>query len=123
MKRVPARDVDTYLAAIPEAARDALEKLRRIIKAAAPQAIEVISYKIPIYKYKGHLVGFSASRQHCSFHIMSPTLMNAFKHELKEYETTTATIHFSVDKPLPAALVTKLVKARIDENERRTSGT
>jgi uncharacterized protein YdhG (YjbR/CyaY superfamily) len=115
--------VDRYLAALPEDVRIALEKLRKIIKAAAPGTTEVVSYKIPIFKYRGHpLVGFGATKKHCSFYVMSssmiPKLAQARDTKLKGFDVNGATIHFTPDKPLPAALVTKLVKERIAENER-----
>lgn len=112
-------DVDGYLAAVPEEARAALEKLRRIIKAAAPNAVESISYQIPTFKYHGPPVAFAASKGHCGFYVMSPSVMAAYKQELKPYDTATATIRFPADKPLPAALVKKLVEARMEENEAR----
>ncbi len=117
-KRIaPASDVDDYLAAVPEEARAALEKLRKTIQAAVPKATEVISYQIPTFKYHGALVGFGAFSKHCSFFIMSTAVMAAHRNELKSYDTAKATIHFAANKPLPAALVQKLVKARIAENE------
>lgn len=118
-KRIPAKNVDDYLAAVPEPARATLEALRKIIKSAAPGAEEAISYQIPTFRYHGSLVGFAAFPNHCSFFIMSPKLMAEHKDELKAYETATATIHFPTDKPLPAALVKKFVQARIEENEAR----
>ena len=122
-KSVLADSVDDYLALVPKPERIALEKLRKIIKAAAPGTTEAISYKIPIFKLHGHpLVGFGASRNRCSFYVMSssmiPKLARARAGELKRYHVRSATIHFSPDKPLPAALVTKLVKERIAENEK-----
>jgi uncharacterized protein YdhG (YjbR/CyaY superfamily) len=113
----PAIDVDAYLAAAPEDARAALEKLRKTIKAAAPKATEVISYQIPAYKHHGLLVGFAALKDHCTFHIMSTAVTRAHAAELKDYKLGKASIRFAPDKPLPAALVTKLVKARLAENE------
>ena len=115
--RVPARDVDDYLAALPEDARAALENLRKTIKAAAPKATEVISYQIPAYKHHGLLVGFAALKGHCTFHIMSTAVTRAHAAELNDYKLGKASIRFAPAKPLPAALVTKLVKARIAENE------
>ena len=114
---VPARDIDEYLAQVPEDVRAALTKLRKTIKAAAPQAAEVISYQIPAYKHHGLLVGFAASKAHCTFHIMSVEVTSAHADDLKGYKLGKASIQFPADKPLPAALVTKLVKARIAENE------
>jgi uncharacterized protein YdhG (YjbR/CyaY superfamily) len=117
--RTAARDVDSYLASVPEDARRSLEDLRKTIKSVAPKAVEVISYQIPAYKYHGLLVGFAAFKNHCSFFVMGTRTMDAFQDELKSYETAKATIHFLPGKPLPVALVKKLIKARIKENEER----
>ena len=112
-----AENVDDYLAAVPEDVRAALAKLRKTIKAAAPKATEVISYQIPAYKHHGLLVGFASSSGLCTFHIMSVKVTRAHAAELKGYKLGKASIRFAPDKPLPAALVTRLVKARIAENE------
>ena len=114
-----AKDVDEYLAAIPPDQRAALERLRKMIRAAAPKATEGISYGMPGYKYLGALVYFAAFKDHCSFFPASGKLIRAHQRELAGYETAQGTIHFTVDKPLPAALVKKLVKARVAENEAR----
>lgn len=115
----PAKDVDEYLSSVPKEARAALEKLRKTIKSAAPKAIEKISYRIPIFSHHGMLVGFAAFEDHCSFFVMSPSVMRMHKDELKRYDTSTGTIRFPADKPLPVSLVKKLIKARIEENEAR----
>jgi len=115
----PARNIDDYLAALPDDARITLEILRKAIKIAAPKAAEVISYQIPTYTYHGHLVGFAASKNHCTFHIMSTAVLRAHAAELKHYDLNKASIRFPADKPPPAALVKRLVKARIAENEAR----
>src|SRR5438093_9916631 len=112
-----ASSVNGYLNTVPRSARAALERLRRTIKAAAPEATEVISYGIPSFKHHGYLVGFAAFKHHCSF--FPGTALNAFKKELASYETSKGTIRFTADKPLPAALVRKLVKARVAQNERK----
>jgi len=114
-----AETVDGYLAAVPEDARVALAKLRMTIKAAAPKATEVISYQIPTFKHQGMLVAFAAFEGHCGFYIMSPNVLRAHAAELKDYELNKASIRFPANKPLPAALVTKLVKACVAENEAR----
>jgi len=114
-----ARDVNGYLAGVSGEAWAALEKLRKTIRAAAPEATETITYRIPILKYQGPLVGFAAFKNHCSFFVMSPAVMLAHRHELQRYETSKGTIRFPADKPLPATLVKKLVRARIRENEAR----
>ena len=110
--------VATYLKAVPPAPRAALQQLRKTIKAAAPEATEVISYGIPMFKHHGMLVGYAAFKQHCSL-FMSTYFTKAFKQELASYDVSKGTIRFTPDKPLPAALVRRLVKARIAQNERK----
>jgi uncharacterized protein YdhG (YjbR/CyaY superfamily) len=117
-KSAQARDVDEYLAGVPKEARATLEKLRKTIKAAAPMASEVISYQMPMYKHHGMLVGFAAFKDHCSL-FPGAAVIEAHKEELERYDTSKGTIRFPANKPLPAALVKKLVKARIEENEAR----
>ena len=115
--RAPA-NVDEYLAGVPEPARSTLNKMRAVIRSAVPaEATEAISYGMPAFKYKGPLVGYAAFSDHCSFFPMNPAVIEAFKDELKGYETSKGTIRFALDKPMPAALVKKLVKARLAENE------
>ncbi|MBI5085126.1 MAG: DUF1801 domain-containing protein [Acidobacteria bacterium] len=112
--------VDEYLAGVPEPARSTLSKLRAIIRSAAPpEATEVISYRIPMFKYKGMLMGFAAFANHCSLFPGSLSALEQFSGELKSFSTSKGTIRFPVDKHPPAALVKKLVKARVAENERK----
>jgi uncharacterized protein YdhG (YjbR/CyaY superfamily) len=116
-----AASVDEYLEGVPVEARGALERLRSIIKAAAPEASELISYRIPAYKHHGLLVGFAAeAKHHPTFHVMSPAVIRAHGDDLKGYDLNPGSVRFTPDKPLPEALVTKLVKARIAENEQRS---
>ncbi len=110
--------VTAYLRAVPPAPRAALQQLRKTIKAAAPEATEVISYGIPMFKHHGMLVGYAAFKDHCSL-FMSTYVTRALKKELASYDTSKGTIRFTADRPLPAALVRKLVKARVAQNERR----
>jgi len=116
-KTSPAEDVDAYLASAPKELRPVLENLRAAIKAAAPKAEEVISYRIPTYKYHGPLVHFVARASYCSFIAVSKTVLEKFKDKLAGFDTSGTTIHFTVENPLPAALVKKIVKARVAENE------
>ena len=109
--------IDEYLASVPDDFRTALGKLRKTIRAAAPKATEVISYQIPAYKHRGLLVGFAAAKNHCTFHIMSVKVTNEHAADLEGYKIGRASIRFTPDEQLPAALITKLVKARIAENE------
>lgn len=111
-------DIDAFLAGLPEGRREALEDLRRVIAAAAPEAEEGISYGVPAFKYRGRpLVSFGAGKDHCSFYVQSPTVMEAHRNELAGYDTAKGTVRFTPDKPLPADLVTKLVEARIAETD------
>lgn len=115
-----ATDVDEYLASVPEPARSTLAELRAVIRSAAPaEATEGIAYRIPTFRYKGALMGYAAFSNHCSLFPMSPGVIEAFQDELKGFDTSKGTIRFPVDKSLPSALVRKLVKARIAENEVR----
>lgn len=117
---VVPKNVDEYLAGVPEPARSTLNRVRAAIRSAAPpEATEAIGYRMPTFRYKGLLVGFAAFRNHCSFFPMSLSVMEAFKNELKDFHTSKGTIRFPVDKPLSAALVKKLVKARIAQNEHK----
>jgi uncharacterized protein YdhG (YjbR/CyaY superfamily) len=119
MDAIP-KTVDHYLAGVPEPARGTLSKIRSTIRSVVPpETTEAISYQIPTFKYKGSLVAFAAFSNHCSLFPMNSSLIVAFKDELKGYETSKGTIRFPVDKPLPATLVKKLVKARIAENEHK----
>jgi uncharacterized protein YdhG (YjbR/CyaY superfamily) len=114
------KNIDEYLADVPEPARGALQKIRAAIRSAVPtEATEAITYRIPTFKYNGALVAFAAFSYHCSFFPMSYAVIGAFKNELKRFEVSKGTIRFPVDKPLPSTLVKKMVKARIAENEGR----
>lgn len=116
----PARsaDVDAVLAALPGSVREALEALRETIRAVAPTAVEGINYGVPAFKYRGRpFVSFGAGKAHCSFYVQSPAVMDAHADELGGYDTSKGTIRFRAEEPLPAALVSKLVRARMAEIE------
>jgi uncharacterized protein YdhG (YjbR/CyaY superfamily) len=118
--RSKPKTVDEYLAGLSDEKKDALETLRATIRAAAPGAEEYISYQLPAFRLDGKpLVAFGATATHCAFYPMTGTTVDAFKEELKGYETGKGTIRFQAAKPLPATLVRKLVKARIAENAAR----
>ena len=111
-------DVDKYLAKVPRPARTTLQKIRAVIRSAARrEATEAISYGIPAFKYNGMLVAYAAFANHCSFFPASGELLKEFAKDLKDYPCSKGTIRFAVDKPLPASLVKKLVKARVAKNE------
>lgn len=125
MKEEPAtgrpKDVDEYLAALPEKERSVLEALRRTINAAAPMAEERISYGMPAFMYHGPLVFFAAQKHHLGFYGVSKVVIDRFHDQLRQYRTSTTTLHFSADNPFPASLVTRIVKARVEENEKRAA--
>ncbi len=112
--------VDKYLAAVPKEKRATLEKLRRTIRTVVPEAEEVIWYQIPTFKFQGRpLVSFAAFKNHCSLFPMSLAIIRAHEDELKSYLTSKGTVRFTSDRPLPDALVKKIVRERIRENQAR----
>lgn len=111
------KTVDEYLARVPEPARTTLNKIRAVVRSVVPaEATEAISYGVPSFKYKGPLIWYAAFSNHCSL-FPTASVIERFKNELKAYPTSKGTIQFPVDKPLPAVLLKKLVKARLAENE------
>lgn len=114
-------DVDAFLATLPDDVRAALQRLRELIAAAAPEAVEAIAYGVPAFKYRGRpLVSFGAGRSgkgHCAFYVQSPPVMDAHRAELRGYDTSKGTIRFPADEPLPEELVTQLVRARMAETD------
>ncbi len=111
--------VDAYLAAVPPELRKPLQDLRRTVRAAAPKAEEIISYRMPAFRYQGNLVYYAAFSDHCSLFIGSVETQRKFATELKSFAAGKGTVHFTPEHPLPAALVTRIVKARVAENEAR----
>ena len=113
--KTTARDVDEYLAGLPDDKRVALTKLRKTIRAAAPKAQECISYGIPTFRLDGRMiVAFGAAANHCAFY-PGAFPVEAHKRELEDYDTSKGTVRFQTAKPLPAALVRRMVKTRIAE--------
>jgi uncharacterized protein YdhG (YjbR/CyaY superfamily) len=114
-----ASTLDAYLAALPVDQRAALEALRATIRNAAPGADEVLSYGVPAFKQGKLLVSYGAAKNHCSFYVMSTAVVDAHAADLAGYKLGKGTIQFDPASPLPAALVTTLVKARLAENARK----
>jgi uncharacterized protein YdhG (YjbR/CyaY superfamily) len=111
------KTIDDYLANVKRDHRKTLQKLRQTIQTAVPSAKECISYGIPAFRLNGRLlVFFGAWANHCALYPGSATTLKNFQNELRNFQTSKGTIRFSPDKPLPVALVKKLVKARIEEN-------
>jgi len=111
-----AKTVDEYLSRVPPESRDALQRLRKIIKAAAPDAEEVISYHMPAFRQNRVLVYVAAFKDHCSFFVGSLKIRRQFSAKLKPFAAGKSTFNFTPDRPLPAQLVTRIVKARVAEN-------
>jgi uncharacterized protein YdhG (YjbR/CyaY superfamily) len=108
-------EVDGYLSKLPEDHRSLLEDLRSIIHETVPDVKERVSYRIPIFRTEKDLVGISSSKDHCSLHTMSHSVVDTLKEELKEMDVSGATIHFFPESPPDRELIRKLVKARIEE--------
>ena len=120
---MPAKpaSIDDYLAGVTEPQRAALQALRETVQAAAPGAEECISYQMPSFRLDGRmLVSFAAWKAHCALYPLSVATLRAHAAELESFDTDKGTIRFTPDRPLPASLVTQLVKARIAENAART---
>lgn len=110
--------IDEYLASIPEPGCSTLSKVCETIRSVVPDGTsETITYRMPVWKYKGLLVGVVAYSNHCGLCVMNPSVMDLFQEEIAKLDTTKGTIRFPIDKPLPASFVKKLVKARIEQNE------
>lgn len=115
MKKTP-KDVDTYIKTAAKEVQGKLKELRTAIRQVAPTAIERISYRMPYYEYKGRLAYFAFAKSHIGLYI-PPPVIEEHKSELKNYKTTKATIRFPIEKPLPIALIKKLIKAKMKKNE------
>jgi len=119
-KPARAADIDAYLASLPPKARGGLEKLRKTIRAAVPEAEEGFSYGMPAFKLLGRpLIAFAAAKAHSSLYPMSAAVIRALEPELKDYETSKGTVRFPPDRPPPARLVRKILKARMAELQQR----
>jgi uncharacterized protein YdhG (YjbR/CyaY superfamily) len=120
MPPAKAKTVDGYLAVLSADKRAALERLRKAIHAAAPDAEECISYQMPAFRLDGKmLVWFGATAKHCAFY--PGAVVEQFENELKDYDTAKGTIRFQPDHPLPAPLVRKIVRARIARRDAKPS--
>ncbi len=116
--KITFNSVDEYISKFTPEVQEILHELRKVIKEAAPEANEKISYQMPAFELNGILVYFAACKNHIGFY---PTAsgINAFKAELAGYKVTKGSIHFPMDKPLPTELIRKVVQYRIDENKNK----
>ena len=111
--------IDEYILSFPEETQVLLQQMRMIIKKAAPQAVEVISYSMPAFKLNGMLVWFAAHTNHIGFYPRASAIV-VFAKDLAVYKTAKGSIQFPFNKPLPLTLITKIVKFRVDENLQKT---
>ena len=109
------KTVDEYIAAFPASTKTILKEIRKTIKQAAPQAEELISYNMPSFTLQGRLVYYAGYKNHIGFYPISSAI-KAFQKELSGYKTSKGTIQFSLDRPIPIGLITKIVKFRMKEN-------
>jgi uncharacterized protein YdhG (YjbR/CyaY superfamily) len=107
--------VDEYIAAFPEDIQIILQQIRETIQAAAPDAIEKISYQMPTFAQNGNLVHFAAFKTHIGFY-PTPSGTEAFKEEIARYQSGMGSIQFPLDEPMPLDLITRIVKMRVAEN-------
>lgn len=112
------KTVDEYLEQLDTKTRKSLQQVRKAIKAAAPKAEELISYRIPLYRQNGHLVAFMAAKNYFSLVTMSQPVIKSLKAELRDFKVSGTTIHFRYEHSIPGALIKKIVKARMKENEK-----
>ena len=113
------KTIDDYLAGLSPDKRAALQRLREIIHAAAPQAQECISYQIPAFKLNGMLVGFAAHANHCALYAWNSTTIATFADQLRGFDISKGTIRFTPEKPLPDDIVRHLVEAKVVRNAER----
>jgi uncharacterized protein YdhG (YjbR/CyaY superfamily) len=114
-----ARNIDEYIATFPKDIQKKLKDMRAVIKKAAPKAEEAIKYAMPTFVLNGNLVHFAAFKNHIGFY-PAPMGIEAFKEELSKYEGGKGSIQFPLDKPLPLALIGKIVKYRVLTNLEKT---
>lgn len=104
-----------YIATFPKEVQKLLEQVRQTVKAAAPEAEEIISYGMPAFRYHGNLVYFAAFKNHIGFYAL-PTGNAAFQKELSNYKQGKGSVQFPLNEPLPLDLITQIVKFRVKEN-------
>lgn len=116
-----ADNIDNYIAGFPKETQEILQKVRSAISKAAPGAEETINYGIPTFTLEGNLVHFAGYKNHIGFYPAASGI-EAFKKELSVYKGAKGSVQFPIDKPMPLALITKIVKYRVKENQERAKG-
>ena len=120
MPRIKFDAIDSYIASFPKETQNILEQLRTTIRKAAPEAEETINYGIPTFTLKGNLVHFAAFKNHIGFY-PTPTAIEAFKKDLSAYDGAKGSVKFLIDKPIPFELISRIVKFRVIENQKKTA--
>ncbi len=115
---MPTKTIDEYIAGSPKEIQSILKKVRATIQKAAPKAEETINYGIPTFTLNGNLVHFAGYKSHIGFY-PTPSGIEKFKKELSAYDGAKGSVKFPLDKPIPYALITKIVKFRVQENLER----
>lgn len=118
MKKRQVSTVDEYISSFPEEIQEILENLRKTIKALAPNSVETISYQMPTFKLNGILVHFAAHKNHIGFY-PTPSVIEKFQKELRNYEFSKGTIKFPINKPIPIELIRRILEFKIKENTRK----
>ncbi|HOX55346.1 MAG TPA: DUF1801 domain-containing protein [Candidatus Paceibacterota bacterium] len=121
MKAAPPKNIDEYIAGFPRDVQATLQRLRSVIRNAAPDAEETIKYQIPTFVLGGNLVHFAAFKNHIGFY-PTPSAIQAFTAELTDYESAKGSIQFPLDKPVPFALIKRMVDYRVKEVRRKPAG-
>lgn len=120
MTKIEFKDIDSYIATFPADVQEQLEQVRNAIQSSVPKAEEVISYNMPAFKYHGMLVYFAGYKQHIGFYPTASGIA-AFKDELSKYKNAKGSVQFPLDKPMPLALIKKMVKFRVKENTEKAA--
>lgn len=118
MKTTPHKNIDEYIASFPQEVQASLQKIRSIVKKAAPGAEEAIKYQMPTFVLHGNLVHFAAYQKHIGFY-PTPSAIEAFKSELSDYVWAKGSVQFPLDRPVPFALIKKMVEFRVKETREK----
>lgn len=118
VKETAPATIDEFVSGFPAATQDILKSMRQLIKTLAPDATEAIAYGIPTFRLNGNLVHFSALKSHIGFY-PTPSGIEAFRAELKDYRTSKGAVQFPLDQPIPWDLIQRMVEFRINEQRRR----
>ncbi|WP_045524601.1 iron chaperone [Neobacillus niacini] len=118
---ITINSIDEYILQFPKEVQDILQNLRNVIKEAAPEAVEKISYQMPAFALHGNLVYFAANKNHIGFYPTSSGIA-AFQHKFTDYKSSKGAVQFPKDKPLPYDLISEIVKFRVAENRKKAEG-